>query len=112
MEQIFIDRFTVPQGAKAEFTERMQINRDFISKLPGFIRDDVYERQDEDGSFLYTTIAVWANAAMLKNAKELVQAEYQQKGFNLAALLVRLGIRMEREQYHRFSDEKVVDGKS
>jgi heme-degrading monooxygenase HmoA len=101
MEQIFIDRFIVPQNAKAEFTERMQINRNFISKLPGFVRDDVYERRGDDGDVLYITIAVWASEAMLKSAKELVQAEYQREGFNLPALLKRLGIRMERGQYYR-----------
>jgi len=103
MEQIFIDRFIIPQSAKAEFTERMQINRHFISKLPGFVRDDVYERMGEDGSLLCITIAVWANEAMLKNARELVQAEYQREGFNLPALLERLGIRMERGQYSRLN---------
>ena len=105
MEQIFIDRFIIPQSAKVEFTERMQINRRFISKLPGFVRDDVYERQGEDGNFLCITIAVWVSEAMLKNARELVQAEYQREGFNLPALLERLGIQMERGQYYRFNDK-------
>ncbi len=104
MEQIFIDRFIVPQSAKAEFTERMQINRNFINKLQGFVRDDVYESQGEDGNFLYITIAVWASEAMLKNAKKLVQAEYQREGFNLPALLESLGIQMERGQYYRFNE--------
>lgn len=104
MEQIFIDRFIIPQSAKAEFTERMQINRNFISKLPGFVGDDVYERRDEDGSYLFITIAVWASEALLKNAKDLVQMEYKREGFNLPSMLERLGIRMERGQYYRFNE--------
>jgi heme-degrading monooxygenase HmoA len=104
MEQIFIDRFIVPQNAKAEFTERMNINRSFIKQLPGFINDEAYERTDEEGNFICITIAVWASEEALKNAKERVQAEYQQQGFNLPAMLQRLDIRMERGQYNRFSN--------
>lgn len=104
MEQIFIDRFIMPQNAKAEFVERMHINRSFIKQLPGFIGDEAYERTDEEGNFICVTIAVWASEEALKNAKELVQAEYQQQGFNLPAMLQRLDIRMERGQYNRFSN--------
>jgi len=104
MEQIFIDRFIMPQNAKAEFAERMQINRAFIKQLSGFVNDEAYERTDEEGNFICVTIAIWASEEALKNAKELVQAEYQQQGFNLPAMLQRLDIRMERGQYNRFSN--------
>ena len=104
MEQIFIDRFIMPQNAKAEFTQRMQINREFIKQLPGFIGDEAYERTDDEGNLICITIAVWASEEALKNAKELVQAEYQQQGFNLPAMLQRLDIRMERGQYNRFGN--------
>lgn len=106
MEQIFIDRFIVPQQAKAEFMERMMINRSFIKQLPGFVGDDAYESRDDDGNFLCITIAVWAGEDALKNAKELVQAEYQKQGFNLPAMLARLNIRMERGQYYRLGEVK------
>jgi heme-degrading monooxygenase HmoA len=104
MEQIFIDRFIVPRNAKAEFTERMQINRSFIKQLPGFVNDEAYERTDDEGNFICVTIAIWASEEALKNAKERVQAEYQQQGFNLPGMLQRLNIRMERGQYNRFSN--------
>ncbi|WCT09835.1 antibiotic biosynthesis monooxygenase family protein [Mucilaginibacter jinjuensis] len=106
MEQIFIDRFIVPQSAKAEFTERMQINRDFIKSQPGFITDDAYERTDADGNFICITIAVWASENALSNAKALVQAEYQKQGFNLPAMLERLNIKMDRGQYNRLDTNK------
>jgi heme-degrading monooxygenase HmoA len=103
MEQIFIDRFIVPQNAKLEFMERMAINRNYIKTLPGFIRDEAFESLDEAGNFLCITIAVWASGDAIKNAKALVQAEYQRQGFNLPAMLQRLEIRMERGLYHRLS---------
>ena len=106
MEQIFIDRFIVPAGAKAEFLQRMAINRDFIVKLPGFIRDEAYERDDEQGNLVCITMAIWASESDLENAKQLVRAEYQKRGFDLPAMLVRLGINMERGQYQKLSGEQ------
>ncbi len=44
MKQIFIDKFLVPENAKQEFIERMNINRSFIKTLNGFNEDAAYER--------------------------------------------------------------------
>ncbi|MGH2565692.1 MAG: antibiotic biosynthesis monooxygenase family protein [Ginsengibacter sp.] len=104
MEQIFIDKFFVPGNAKAEFEQQMNINRHFIKKLPGFIRDDVYERTDENGNFFYVTVAVWANEEAIQNAKNAVQVEYQEKGFDMAGMLKRLNILIDRGVYKQKID--------
>lgn len=101
MEQILIDKFFVPGNAKAEFEERMNINRHFIKKLPGFIRDDVYERTDENGDSFYVTVAVWENEEVIQHAKKAVQAEYQKEGFDMTAMLKRLNIVIDRGVYHQ-----------
>jgi len=100
-EQIFIDRFIVPEKAKQEFTERMNINRSFIKNLPGFIEDTVYERVDEQGNLIVVTVAVWANPEAIKKAKEAVQAEYQKQGFNVQEMLTRLNIIIDRGVYKK-----------
>jgi hypothetical protein len=99
MKQIFIDKFLVPQNAKQEFIERLNINRNFIKKLPGFIQDAAYERTDEHGNLVLITIAVWENEAVLEKAKEAVQAEYKKQGFNLAEMMGRLHITIDRGIY-------------
>lgn len=104
MEQIFIDRFIIPETSKAEFIERMTINRNLISKLPGFIRDDVYKRNDEQGNTLCITVAVWESEAAIANAKEQVQADYKKTGFDMPGMLQRLNIKMERGQYRKMVD--------
>jgi heme-degrading monooxygenase HmoA len=91
-EQIFIDRFIVPEKSKPEFYERMAINRNLIKTLPGFIEDTVYERIDEQGNLICVTVAVWASEEAIKKAREVVQAEYKKQGFNLPAMLERLNI--------------------
>lgn len=99
-ERIFIDRFVVPQESKAEFIERMNINRNLIKNLPGFVEDAVYERNDELGNLICVTVAVWESEEAIKKAREAVQAAYKKEGFNLQAMLERLNITMvERGVY-------------
>lgn len=99
MKQIFIDTFIVPEKSKQEFLERVHINRNFIKHLNGFIKDDAYERTDENGNLIYMTIAVWQNETVLKKAKESVQTEYKKQGFSMAEMFERLHIVMERNIY-------------
>lgn len=99
MRQIFIDTFIVPEKSKQEFLERVSINRNFIKHLSGFIKDDAYERTDENGNLIYMTIAIWENEAVLKKAKETVQTQYKKEGFNISEMFERLNIVMERNIY-------------
>jgi len=104
MKQILIDKFVVPANALTEFTERMNYNRNFIEKLDGFVQDAVYKRTNEAGDPVIVTIAVWENAGMIERAKIAVQTEYQQIGFNMAAFIANLGIKIEREFYEEYTD--------
>ena len=101
LEKILIDKLTVPEKAKQEFIERMNINRNFIKQQPGFIGDAVYERSDGQGNLVYVTIAVWQNDDALNNAKEAVQAEYRKQNFNLPEMLKRLNITIDRGIYKK-----------
>src|SRR6187431_2206721 len=103
-QQVFIDKFFVPQNSKQEFVERMNINRNFIKGLPGFIEDNVYERTDEQGNFIVVTVAVWQNEEAIKKAKEAVQAEYKRTNFNMPEMLKRLDITIDRGVYKRVED--------
>lgn len=99
MQQILIDKFTIPPEARDEFISRMEFNRSFIKNLPGFIEDAVYMRTDENGNIVYVTIAVWKNESVLKLAKEAVQAEYRKHEFDLEKMFKRLRIIKERASY-------------
>lgn len=99
MQQVLIDKFTLPPDARNEFNDRMDFNRNFIKSLPGFIEDAVYMRTDENGNITYVTIAVWKNESVLKLAKEAVQAEYRKREFDLEEMFKRLRIKSERALY-------------
>jgi len=99
MHQIFIDKFTIPESTFKEFSERMNYNRQFLKKIPGFIQDKVYKSADEQGNILIITVAEWKDELSLKKAKELVQDEYKRINFNPAEFITKLNIKMERGTY-------------
>ncbi|MBM9499038.1 antibiotic biosynthesis monooxygenase [Leptospira sp. 201903071] len=95
MQKILIDRFIVPKSGREEFFQRVKINRDFIKVLPGFIQDSAYSREEDDLLF-FVTVAVWKDEVALENAKKEVFEEYKRQGFDIPAMLKRLGISIER----------------
>jgi heme-degrading monooxygenase HmoA len=99
MQQIFIDKFIVPEAARTAFMERAKINRGFIKSLPGFIQDAAYERTDEQGNLVIITMAVWQNEAALVKAREAVFAEYKRQGFDPAAFFKQMNIIADRGVY-------------
>ena len=99
-----IDKFLVPPAGKAEFYERMHINRSLLKTLPGFIKDEAYEYTDNDGNLICVTVAHWANKEVMAKAREAVQAAYKKEGFDLAAMLKRLNITIDRGIYTTVTD--------
>lgn len=97
--QIFIDKFLIPEKAIQEFKERSKINISLITKQPGFIKEEAYERFDEQGNLIYITIVVWQNDDAIKKAKAAVQAEFKKQGFNPMEMMERLHITLDRGTY-------------
>jgi hypothetical protein len=100
-----IDRFIVPQPAIDVFMQRVQYNRNFIKKLPGFIHDAAYQHRDEKGNLLFVTVAVWENETVINNAKAAVQAEYKRIGFNMPLFLEQAGITIDRGIYEEVMEK-------
>jgi heme-degrading monooxygenase HmoA len=95
-----IDKFFVPKEAAEEFLNRMNYNRDFIRKLPGFIGDKAYHNVDDVGNLHIITIAEWESPKYFADARNAVQSEYKRIGFDIATFASRLGITMERALYN------------
>lgn len=93
----FVDRFMMPKSSFQEFVKRMEINRNFIRKIDGFIRDEKMIKEEENGQIIVMTIAIWKNEEYLENAKKLVQEEYKKTNFNPTELYEKLNITMNRE---------------
>lgn len=95
-----IDMFRVPAAAREELEAATRRNRAFIRTLPGFRGDALFVRTQPSGAasgaFDVATIAVWASADAIAAAKRQVAAYYQNIGFDLAAMIERTGITLER----------------
>lgn len=102
--QYFIDKFLVPKQGIDEFRQRTAANRAFIHKLPGFIEDAVYERNDENGDLVVITVAQWQSEEAVNRAKAAVQEYYKQIGFNPPEMIARLKIQMDRGIYTKLEE--------
>ncbi len=90
--QFRIDAFAVPAASRPEFEAAMHRNLAFIQTLPGFVRHLVFQKTNGPTTFDIVTIAVWQNPQVIAAAGEKVRAHYRSIGFDLPALLSRLGI--------------------
>lgn len=101
MQIVLIDGFVVPQEAREEFLSRIQFSADHIKTLPGFVEGYVHERTSGDSWFDIVTTAVWESDGAFQNARKSVADFYQKAGFNPQDIMKRLGVRIERAEYHR-----------
>lgn len=99
MQQVLIDKFFVPANAKEEFIQRMNYNGEFIKKLPGFVKGEVYENTDDNGNITCVTVNVWEKEVFFEKTKDAVQVEFKRIDFNPAVFYQRLHIKLERGIY-------------
>jgi heme-degrading monooxygenase HmoA len=90
--QFRIDAFTVPATSRPEFEAAMQRNLAFIATLHGFTNHIVFEKTSGPTTFDIVTIQVWGSPEALAAASEKARAYYKSTGFDMPAMLARLGI--------------------
>ncbi len=95
----FIDKFFVPKLSIGEFLKQKKYNKEYIAKLPGYIKGEAFEHYDDEDNLTVLTIAVWENQDRLNEAKVSVQTEFKRIGFIPTEFYQRLNIKMERGQY-------------
>jgi heme-degrading monooxygenase HmoA len=98
-KQVLFDKFLIPKNSIEEFTQKMNYNRNFIKKLPGFVADEEYEQKDDEGNLSIITITQWINEISLNNAKNEVLSDYKKTGFNPSEFFQRLNVKAERGIY-------------
>jgi heme-degrading monooxygenase HmoA len=101
METILIDEFIVPEESKAEFLERARTVQSLLRTLPGFVEGFLYEKRDGESRHNFLTTAVWENEEAIENARRIVAAEFQKRGFNPQETRQRLKVEGVRSTYQR-----------
>jgi len=102
-EHLFrVDKFMVPNDARAEFLERVETTHALLKTQPGFVRQLLLEQSSGPGEFNFVTLVEWENQAAIEEARKAVTAMHKRIGFNPQEMLARLGIRADLANYRCF----------
>ena len=96
-----IDKFSVPEGGKHEFVQRVRETHEFLKTLPGFVRDLVVEKTSGTGVFNYVTLVEWESEEAILAARNAVHAHHAALNFNPQELWSRLGIEADLANYQK-----------
>jgi hypothetical protein len=99
-----IDRFVVPDAARAEFLGRVRTTHEALRRQPGFVRDALLEHPGGPGESIVLTIAEWQNQAVTEAARAAVAALHKRDNFQPQEMFARLGIKAEMGSYHPLAD--------
>jgi quinol monooxygenase YgiN len=99
-----VDKFIVPEAARAEFLQRVHATHQVLRQQPGFVRDTLLEQFSGPGRFNFVTIAQWQNQAAVDAARSVVMAAHAADGFNAQEMIQRLGIEADIGNYQVIAD--------
>lgn len=92
-QQIYrIDKFAVPETARAELVGRVHETHDLLRRQPGFLQDFLVEEPSGEGTFNLMTIVEWESRGAYDGARSAVAAMRAQSGFDPKSLMQRLGV--------------------
>lgn len=94
-----VDRFAVPDQARAEFLGKVQQTHELLRVQPGFLQDMLLEQPSVEGEHNVITIVEWESEAAIAPAKAKVQAMHAEANFNPQELIARLGIKADIANY-------------
>src|SRR5689334_15240618 len=94
-----IDKFVVPDEARAEFLERVGETHALLRRQAGFVRDLILVQTAGPGRFNLLTLVEWQNEAAMGPARAAVTAMHAARGFDPNALMARLGIEADIAAY-------------
>ncbi|HEY9641026.1 MAG TPA: antibiotic biosynthesis monooxygenase [Coleofasciculaceae cyanobacterium] len=94
-----IDKFKVPEPARHEFLQAVQLTHQLLRALQGFIKDFVFEQSSGVGEFNFVTVVVWESVDALEAAKPVVKAQHEKMGFNPKEMIDRLKIEADVANY-------------
>lgn len=94
-----IDRFLLPETARAAVLERLRRTHDEIERLAGCLVSRVVEAPAVEGRQELLTLAAWRDEASFLAARAMMQRIHAESGFDPAAFLGRHGVTMTPALY-------------
>lgn len=94
-----IDKFGVPQAARAEFLQRVEETHAILQGCEGFVRDEIFEQCEGNEPFNLITYVEWTGMEAVEAARRTIQATHKQAGFDPRSFMAELGITMDLGLY-------------
>ncbi|MFI7025339.1 antibiotic biosynthesis monooxygenase family protein [Micromonospora sp. NPDC049900] len=94
-----VDKFDVPESARAEFWRHVRRTHAILRDQPGFLDDALLEQHSGPGRFNAVTIVRWSSPDDLPSARVAVQAAHRAEGFEPAAFFTAAGIEADLANY-------------
>lgn len=98
-----VDRFMVPEPARATFLAKVEMTHALLRRQPGFRGDVVLEQVSGPGEFNVVTMVEWEGADAMAGAREAVTAMQRSENFDPQAMFAQLGIRADLANYRAIS---------
>jgi hypothetical protein len=103
MEAVLVDKFIVPEQAKAKFLEEVHRSAAVLRTLPELVEGYVYERTDGESRHNIMTSAVWKDEEAFQKARKNAAEAFKKIGFNPAEIMKNLKVEIERAVDRRSS---------
>lgn len=87
-----IDKFAVPEPARAEFWRNVRRTHSVLKLQDGFLDDVLLEQRSGPGTMNVVTIVRWSSGDDLPAARSAAQASHAEAGFDPAEFYARAGI--------------------
>lgn len=94
-----VDKFVVPDEARAEFISDIRRTHNLLKDQPGFIQDFLLEQSDGPGEFNIVTFVEWESQEAIENARDEVKAMHERINFDPEETISRLSIKTDIATY-------------
>jgi heme-degrading monooxygenase HmoA len=99
--KIVIGRIYVPKNSIEEFRKQAGVTPSFLKTLPGFIKNEVFEKFDDTGNLHFITIVIWQDQQSFMNAQQALTEYYKKINFDRMQFRDRLKITADYEVYSK-----------
>ncbi|WP_283150118.1 hypothetical protein [Silvimonas soli] len=96
-----VDRFVVPAHALPAFMARVHIIDQRVRSFAGCKQNLVLSQASSTSDFNVVTIVEWESMQALAVAREAIQRQYAEEGFDPAAFMLELGVRPDMGMYNQ-----------
>jgi hypothetical protein len=100
MSSLFrVDKFIVPDAARAEFIRAIRMSHDLIGRQPGCLQHHILEQVDGPGESNFASIVEWSGPDTMDAARKVISGSQMAAGIDPQVFRARNGILADTGTY-------------